>query len=1157
MALSSLRVKTNYDNEPYVRSLTATLQWNPNAENTWVAFDRTEFPMLWEIAAEGLDTAFDVYALNRGNLNYPLGSLDDVIDINPIIFKFAAPYYDPTRVRYSLNSFAVSAQVVGSNFTGADENGNNFATSAVAFDNFPFITADLSVNYESTSRNNRFYRLINPSPLPVSIKITSSTLPLTTTLNGSYYKTTLLVNNVSVPALTTVSNFNRTTFPTICTVQATVSAVSCIGSLTSFYTPHTLLLNSISAIFVNSFPVAEFVAYPSFYFTNSVTPPTELTPLNFATLSPGVCFYGEGHTEKINLSARTVSGITNYIWKDITNKPFVNVSNNVFNTNTNTLSVSSAVGSYPTIPIGLQITNSLFPSAAPIIGYNDTDGTPFFYPYYTSTVDTSGNEYISNTNLKQSINVVPYDPISYRFYPGTDSSNVFLPADGNLASFTASIAVGFNGPQTVLPCFDKYGINWQWSAFTGCNTNPSSFNNAPSSWSTTASAGTYPRRWYKECNTTYDNCSAGTFNTTPVGCIGSVAYWSLSTADWQNISTSLTPLTGDTFNYKLNFANPYNKVARTFSPAKATPMLVTVTETITCQISATPFDWKPKVTTVNAASALNILGTPVLRLYTPNKYMLTGTDVKFENIIQNAGFLTDLTVIYGSEDLEYLTGSNVTNNLVHRYTTTGLKSITLSGNVSYGGSLIKTFPNIVNIVNSYDEIDEERFITQDTPLIPPYITKPLIAPNDNAVANNINDIISKIYDNLSYLEKRGKVYPNKTSESYGWLGVPQLPELPQITGYTWQDFYRIDCLEADITWNDLACVGPSSDIPVYVPPPVTAVNTGLVSIGKQKYVIDIKSNTNNVDLITEIGKLTPTWNKISPIDVTVNVYPNVTVESNNINLYALTLNSLPVRSTLVLNNSGTITGIVGSSTAGSAAFSSSQNWTVPAGVNSLSVQAGGGGGGGGGGHEQGNGQAGGGGGGGGYSTGTLSVTPGQVIAVTVGGGGAGGGGGGRGDAAGGSGGGSSSVGSIVGGGGGGAQWGGGGGSGGSGNVANGGSGSSGSRGSGDRSDGSGGSGGGGGGGGAGAGGAGASFWDRSSPLSWRGNNGGGGRVNISYTVYKAGGPALLIQNANTVIKNSNGVIAGGRGGDGSYGTAITGITNSTFNGRGTITGAQQ
>ncbi len=69
-------------------------------------------------------------------------------------------------------------------------------------------------------------------------------------------------------------------------------------------------------------------------------------------------------------------------------------------------------------------------------------------------------------------------------------------------------------------------------------------------------------------------------------------------------------------------------------------------------------------------------------------------------------------------------------------------------------------------------------------------------------------------------------------------------------------------------------------------------------------------------------------------------------------------------------------------------FTSSTTWTVPTGVTSVSYLVVGGGGGGGGAHQgAGSGGSGGGGGSGGYRTGTLSVTPGASVTVTVGAGG--------------------------------------------------------------------------------------------------------------------------------------------------------------------------
>jgi hypothetical protein len=76
-------------------------------------------------------------------------------------------------------------------------------------------------------------------------------------------------------------------------------------------------------------------------------------------------------------------------------------------------------------------------------------------------------------------------------------------------------------------------------------------------------------------------------------------------------------------------------------------------------------------------------------------------------------------------------------------------------------------------------------------------------------------------------------------------------------------------------------------------------------------------------------------------------------------------------------------------------FTSNGSFTVPCGVTSISVQVWGGGGGGAGDGQNGNGAAGGG-GGGGFSSGTITVTPGQIIAFTVGAGGVGGCGGGGG-----------------------------------------------------------------------------------------------------------------------------------------------------------------
>jgi hypothetical protein len=815
-ALSSIRIVTNYDNEPYVRSLTATLQWNPDEANTWVTFSTASnttlqyFNIYWkavpgEVVAP-IETAYSI------KLNMYI-DLDDTFapdDANPIIINFSAYSYDPQINPYRLFNLNLSAGVgiwplswpAGGNIYPLDTNTYAVVTTPpIVYDTFPYANGELFINYESSNKNNTFYRLTSSTPYTTNINVTSKQFPINTSLNGSYYTTNLLLNsNQTLSSLNQVTSFNCFS-PTVCSLQATVSAISAVGALSGFYSPHKFILNSISAIFVSSLPAANFIAYPSQYFTNAISPPTQLNASNY-TLTPGVCFYGEGHTESINLSASSVTGITNYIWRDINNYLFVVSA--PLTSNTNSLNVATNVGNYPTIPIGLQITTTSIPSTAPIIKYSDIDGTPSYYPYFNSTVDINGNESSTNNKLHQSIKVVPYDDVTFTFNAGYTDPTITLPADGSQKQFTASLNVGFNGAAAVQPCYDKYGIDWQWATFENCSAQQTTFA-LPSSWTTTSSAGAFPKKWYNECNTQYSNCSAGIVAVSPVGCTGSTTTWSLSTDNWY---TPPYTVSSNNFTYTLNFVTPFvppytnfNKgyISGIFPADKISTGHITATETVSCKINAAPGDWLTKITLISATSAFKIQGAPILRLYTPNRYVLTGTNVVYENIIVNPGLLKNLTINYGNNNVVTVTGTSIAKNFSSSYNTIGPKSITLSSDLIYGGTHTKTFPNIITVVNQYDEIIPGSYITTHTPLIPPYTTAPLIAPNDNAVADNINSVITKIYDNLNYLQQRSKVYPNTTLDNFGWLGISDTT-VPDITGYKWIEF-----LNTDVTWLSLSC----------------------------------------------------------------------------------------------------------------------------------------------------------------------------------------------------------------------------------------------------------------------------------------------------------------------------------------------------------------
>jgi hypothetical protein len=1168
IALSSVLVSAiAFNNEPFVRSLTAALVWNPivGSPDVFLPFKATNITNVytgqWAIDITTAPGALSAY-VGANRTPYTFDQQLSIDSITPIVVEFSTDTYDPTYVPLEgPNEDTIPTRTLYNlSLTGVCGNwylGGSSSSITVTYDNFPGLNADFLVNYESTTRNTSFYRLVSTTPFPITVNLSSGYFPLKTKLKDWYFTTDIVLNrshlkynsiaefNLAYP------NFNCST-PTVCSLQVFVSAVSCVGALTGFFTPHIINLQRMDAHFINAFPVADFAAYPTYHFKNSVS--YEVLDATNYTNSPGVCFYGEGHTEVINLSARYVDSMTNYIWSVGNNNTGIfNVAGNL-QSNTNSVSITSALYNYPVIPITLQVCNTTIPSSAPIIGYNDYNGTPFYYPYYITTVDFSGNLLPTNTTFRNSISVVPYDATITIFNPGITSQNVFLSPDGSISYFTATFTAGLCGEITTDPCYDKYGLVWKWGNFTNCDTNYSSFVNHPSSWRTTMRSGAFPKKWRKEGAVLVD----GSQNSSPIQCLGDTNFWTLSTSVWPGVVYGVT----DVYKYNLRVDRNLPQAYYTVPPGTVTHANLTVTKSVTCNVNnlgTFTNDWQNKTTLLQATTSFNIYGTPLIRIYTPNRYVKLGESIFFQNLIEGANFLTQLTIDFGDSDIPttIYTGKNVVNNFTVQYKSTGPKTITVTGTIDYGygviGSVTQTFTNIVTIVNEYDQIDESKFITQDSALTIPYPDEPLIAPNDNVVADNINSILTKIYDNLLYLEGRGYVYPNTTAESFGWLGTALYTTAAPATGLTWQSQ---DCTTNPfgLTWTELSCA--TNNVPIVVAPkpvqaPVVETVTHVNVFAKPVYIIDVKQDTYNFSLMNEL--ILRDWDQVIAIDVIVNVWPGVTVASQDTSSPAMNLQPLPSISTLTLNNSGTIVGAQGASS--TTTYANSTTWKVLKNVGSISVTLVGAGGAGGSAEEVDAGGAGGGGGGGGTSSGTIEVTPGETVTITVGSGGTCLGGK-RGSVNNGGSGGSTYVkyGTTTlvagggGGGGGGSDYSGGrGGGGGSGNVTKGADGSPGGAGTGDHSSSTGGRGG-------GNGGQGASAFDRTGPLYWSGASGGNGSVTLSY--YYNGGTAILLDE-NTTINNKNGSIKGGAAGGGAsqVGSAIVGIShvlNSPL--AGTVTG---
>ena len=161
----------------------------------------------------------------------------------------------------------------------------------------------------------------------------------------------------TVPLTSTIysalCSFNTQT-PTVCSINITLSARSTFDSFSPWFTPH-VVTNSLTGVFLQKMLTADFIGFPINYFDSFGRQFTDLSFLTEKyTTSPGLCFYGEGHTEVIKLSAKNQTGISSYYWT-IGNEDtsFYDISaidsiNGLFQ-----ITVSSTIGNYPTIPYKL------------------------------------------------------------------------------------------------------------------------------------------------------------------------------------------------------------------------------------------------------------------------------------------------------------------------------------------------------------------------------------------------------------------------------------------------------------------------------------------------------------------------------------------------------------------------------------------------------------------------------------------------------------------------------------------------------------------------------------------------------------------------------------------------------------------------------------
>ena len=667
---------------------------------------------------------------------------------------------------------------------------------------------NLKVNNNITEENTVFYKLtsgtsysvdIVPYSYTISSLISSASTNVWYTLNGS------LVTYNSISSTT----FNCTN-PCVCSISVYLSSTTVSPTISA----------SVSAVFVSYFLSAgSFELFPTIYF-DSYGSTFTLSSTNYRTNTNGVLFYGEGHTETINLTALSALSIgQSYIWNVKNNTQTYTPSAN--NPTYSIVPIQSFSGVINIIPVGLQIIDSKFTSNSPIFYRDDITGNKTYYSHYVSTVDPNNVEYATNTKTFGSIKVLIYDSdINYTFSSGVETNSyIELPTTQDLSgnytpqTFNAILNFALSG-ESINTCYGLYDTVWNWDSlkreiptntFTGKpsswnsvanNSNSSILLNASLSvYNISATNGVFPKTWNTQ------SILVSGVSHSPITKVLSSTTWIIDDPSWETTPYTITsPSNSQIFPYTLD----YSSITQNVTSAdinNITVINVSATSLVYCKINASPNDWNGRLVTINNLDYFNILPIQNVKLYTPNKYILLGDSVYYE-LVTNAS-TSNLFIDDGENAVTDITGF-YTYNVV--YNNLGSHTVTVSAISILGKTQILEFKNVVNVLSQYDatNILESEYRTINSPLEIPYPQTPYIAPNEWIVEDNINSIISKMNDNLNYLNVRSLIISNDI-EYYGWLGSLGSASFTCNNYKTWTQLMCDNTSSIQNTWEDFTC----------------------------------------------------------------------------------------------------------------------------------------------------------------------------------------------------------------------------------------------------------------------------------------------------------------------------------------------------------------
>lgn len=596
------------------------------------------------------------------------------------------------------------------------------------------MSLELFVNFERQSNNQLFYRPTSTTSYGAVVKLSSSNVD---TFDPSLYVAKYTIDNRPE----TLANFDLYSgafvsfdrrWPVIHTVQVLLSAKE--GSTdTEMYT--------MSAMFLDKFPSTTFVAYPSSYFDEETGKQYFSDARTFAKKSPGLYFYGEGHTENICLSAKGIPAGCTLNWfvgDSITANqwPLTITSNN-----TAIARITSEPNQEKKIPISVRLTNQDIKLDGPVYYYDDITGKKTYYSFFDSSADPYGAEQTDN-KFKKHIHVRRYPQIeNYTYVPAFSSSTLDLPFDYTTKWFDSKLVDKHNSP------FLYYGLSstaWQ------IDTNIEGMSRA-SNWS---------------------------YVTKPLPNINGYRF-----------PLSYTPATTENI--------PYLKI----SSVNDTTVTSTVSAIKKVQIQKFPYDWQLSTQIETYSSSSVIYSQPYVKLYSPGYFAIKDEGMYFEQIQVHAKEFLDIERVVISSDgsaTVTLTGDDIYSDFNIVFNKLGKQTLSATSffnnsNTNTIDKVINVFENAVEVVNSYDDESVVDFYhTTNSRLQTAQLSAPSLSPNEWVTETNINNMFEMFYTTLDTILDHTTLYIND-GLFYGWLGS---------SNYRWVDLENVSNSTDKITWND-------------------------------------------------------------------------------------------------------------------------------------------------------------------------------------------------------------------------------------------------------------------------------------------------------------------------------------------------------------------